>query len=280
MWHFFIFLLFTLGSQSTGNSDWHIVGKLLEMEGPACHQLVDTQQHHYTKIKWATENTPVPWSSWPGLCDSQIRPVYSQLAGTGPSSLSVTRDGMLHIVGSQHLAHISITPHRLLPQGMGLRASLLSPLPCPKHLVKSCWILPTSGTILQLNVKSWAQPFEKVQWLPSQPFPSPLSGCRCQLEVLDCCLSSGANHSVGEKGLRYRGELSLFEASVVLALQRGRTPSLVFRITFDHCYSPGSDCQSGQSISHGSTARGGPACPWCTSDFWALQLPHRVNPLV
>lgn len=102
------------------------------------------------------------------------------------------------------------------------------------------------------------------------PFLLPCLGHRHQLEVLDGCLSSGANHSVGEKGLRYRGELSLFEAPLVLALQRGWTPSLIFRITFDHCYSLGSNCQSGQSVSHSSTPRGGPACPWHTSDCWAL----------
>ena len=58
---------------------------------------------------------------------------------------------MLHTVGLYHLDLICITPNKLFLEGTGLGAPLVLLLPFPKHLVQCCWVLPTLGTILELN---------------------------------------------------------------------------------------------------------------------------------
>lgn len=87
------------------------------------------------------------------LVNSQIRSHVQPAAGTGSGCLVVSGDKMLHTVGLCHLDHICLIPNAL-STGKGLGAPLLLPLPFPKHLVNCCWIFPTSGTILELNVKA------------------------------------------------------------------------------------------------------------------------------
>lgn len=130
--------------------------------------------------------------------------------------------------------------------GNGVGASLLSPLPFPKHLVK---MLLNLASIRQNSGTKCKGQSERSSGFFSQPFPSPISGdattiwkswtaVYSQLPITMCV------KKVWDKEV---GVLS----SKTLTLQRevGAAASC-YRITFNHCCYLGSYCRSGPGVSH------------------------------